>query len=49
MQKYYQKMYEEKLLSIEKYEEIISFWKAIRSDECPNCGKHELEWIPIKG
>lgn len=46
---YYRKMYEEKLLSIEKYEETISFWKTIRSDECPNCGKHELEWIPIKG
>ena len=42
---YYQKMYEEKLLSIENYKEIISFWKTVKSDECPKCGKHELEWI----
>ena len=46
--RYYQKMYEQKILSIEKYEEIISFWKTIKSDECPNCGKHELEWIKLK-
>jgi DNA-directed RNA polymerase subunit M/transcription elongation factor TFIIS len=41
---YYKKMYNEQVLPQEKYEEIIDFWKNVKSDECPKCGKHELVW-----
>ncbi len=41
---FYRKMYEEKMLPIEKYEEIMDFWKTVKSDECPQCGKHALSW-----
>lgn len=45
---YYRKMYEKKLLSIDKYQEIVSFWKTVKCDECPKCGRNELEWIPLR-
>lgn len=41
---YYRKMYKENLLPQEKYDEIMSFWDSVKSDECPKCGKHTLSW-----
>lgn len=41
---YYNRMYKEQLLPQEKYDEIIDFWKNVKCDECPKCGKHELVW-----
>ena len=45
---YYKKMVDDKQLTRSKFDELKKFWKEIKDNECPKCGKKDLVWEIIK-
>ena len=42
--RYYRKMLQKGLLTQEKYNILINYWKDILSNTCPKCGRDMLTW-----
>lgn len=45
---FYTRMYQKGLLAKDRYSDLIEFWDTVKSDECPKCGKHSLEWKQVR-
>ena len=45
---HYKKMVDDKQLTRSKFDELKKFWKEIKDNECPKCGKKDLVWEIIK-
>lgn len=44
---YYKRMLKSNMLVKSKLKELEKFWKNIKDDECPKCGKNKLVWNVI--